>query len=91
VEGFPSLAEILDDLRLHDLRRVVLKPFLIVAGDHARNDLAGPEKDSWQSVLTREGLNVIPVIRGLGEQPAVARIFVKHIAEAAAEAGMDLR
>jgi len=91
VEGFPSLEEILDDLRLHGLRRVVLKPFLIVAGDHARNDLAGPEEDSWSSVLTREGINVIPVIRGLGEQPAVARIFVNHIAEAAAEAGMVLR
>jgi sirohydrochlorin cobaltochelatase len=91
VEGFPSLEEILDDLRLHGLRRVVLKPFLIVAGDHAHNDLVGPEEDSWQSVLTREEITVIPVLRGLGEQPAVARIFVNHIAEAAAEAGMDLR
>jgi sirohydrochlorin cobaltochelatase len=91
VEGFPSVEEIREDLRLHNLRRVVLKPFLVVAGDHARNDLAGPEEDSWQSTLTRDGIEVLPVLTGLGEQPAIARIFVNHIADAAADAGMDLR
>ena len=91
VEGFPSLEEIREDLRLHNLRRVVLKPFLVVAGDHARNDLAGPEEDSWKSILIRDGIEVLPVLTGLGEQPAIARIFVNHIADAAADAGMDLR
>lgn len=91
VEGFPSLEEIREDLCLHAIRRVVLKPFLVVAGDHARNDLAGPQEDSWTSTLLRDGIEVLPVLTGLGEQPAIARIFVNHIADAAADAGMDLR
>jgi sirohydrochlorin cobaltochelatase len=75
----------------HATKRVVLKPFLLVAGDHATRDLTGPGADSWQSVLTRAGFTVIPVINGLGEQAAVARIFVDHAAEAAADAGIELR
>jgi sirohydrochlorin cobaltochelatase len=90
VEGFPSFDEVLDGLRLQKVRRVILKPFLVVAGDHATRDLAGPGPRSWQSILTREGLTVIPVLSGLGEQPAVARIFVDHAADAAADAGIEL-
>lgn len=90
VEGFPGLDEVLTDLRLHGVRRVVLKPFLIVAGEHATRDLVGPEENSWQSILTGEGFEVIPVIKGLGEHPALAHIFVTHAAEAAADAGVDL-
>jgi len=91
VEGFPSFAEVLADLRSHGARRVILKPFLLVAGEHASRDLAGPQEDSWQSILGRDGIEVLPVLKGLGEHPAVARIFVDHAAEAAAEAGVELR
>lgn len=91
VEGFPDFAEALSSLRLHDVRRVVLKPLLIVAGEHAARDLIGPQEDSWLSILTREGFEVIPAIRGLGEQPALAQIFVDHAADAAADAGLELR
>lgn len=90
VEGFPGLDEIMADLRLHGVRRVVLKPFLIVAGEHASRDLAGPDEDSWLSQLTTAGFEAIPVVRGLGEQPALARIFVEHAADAAADAGVKL-
>ena len=90
VEGFPGLEAVLEDLRQHAVQRVVLKPFLLVAGDHATRDLTGPGADSWQSVLTRAGLAVIPALGGLGEQPTVARIFVDHAAEAAADAGIEL-
>jgi sirohydrochlorin cobaltochelatase len=90
VEGFPGLDDVLTDLRLHGIRRVVLKPFLIVAGEHATRDLSGPEENSWQSLLTREGFEVIPVLKGLGEHPAVAQIFVAHAADAAADAGVEL-
>jgi sirohydrochlorin cobaltochelatase len=90
VEGFPGLEEVRESLRLHGVRRVLLKPFLIVAGEHATRDLIGPEEDSWQSILTREGFEVIPVIKGLGEEPALVQIFVAHAAEAAADAGVEL-
>jgi len=91
VEGFPGLDEIREGLRLHAVRRVLLKPLLLVAGEHATRDLAGPEEHSWQSILTREGYEVLPVITGLGVQPGLARIFVDHAAEAAADAGIELR
>lgn len=90
VEGFPGLDEIVADLQLHGVRRVVLKPFLIVAGEHASRDLAGPDEDSWLSQFTAAGFEAIPVIRGLGEQPALAQIFVEHAADAAADAGVKL-
>lgn len=90
VEGFPSLGDIEESLRQYGVRRVVLKPLLVVAGEHANRDLAGPEADSWQSILVRQGYEVFPVLTGLGEQPAFARLFINHALEAAADAGMDL-
>jgi sirohydrochlorin cobaltochelatase len=90
IEGFPSFAEVLADLRVYGARRVILKPFLLVAGEHATRDLAGPEENSWLSILIREGFEVIPVIKGLSEHPALALIFVDHAAQAAAEAGVEL-
>lgn len=89
VEGFPVLDDVVESLRQRGARRVLLKPFLIVAGDHATNDLVGAGEDSWQSILTREGFEVLADIRGLG--PQVAPIFVQHVADAAAEAGVELR
>lgn len=89
VEGFPSLDDVIESLRQHRVRRVLLKPLFIVAGEHATNDLAGEEEDSWKSVLTREGFEVMAEVRGLG--PQVAPVFVAHLTQAAAEAGVTLR
>jgi len=89
VEGFPSLEEVIAALRQHQARKVLLKPFLIVAGDHAVNDLVGEKKDSWQSILNNAGFEVTAEVKGLG--PQVASIFVRHAADAAAEAGVELR
>ena len=57
-------------------------PFMLVAGDHALNDMAGPEEDSWQSQLTEAGYRVESVLRGLGENPAFRKIYLQHVAEA---------
>lgn len=88
VEGFPVLDDVIESLRQHGVQRVLLKPLLIVAGDHATNDLVGAGEDSWQSILSREGFEVLAEVRGLG--PQVAPIFVQHVADAAAEAGVEL-
>ncbi|MGD9947060.1 MAG: sirohydrochlorin cobaltochelatase [Desulfobulbus sp.] len=89
VEGFPSLDEVMESLRRHTIKKVLLKPFLIVAGDHAVNDLVGEGEDSWQSILKSQGFEVMVEVKGLG--PQVASIFVRHAAEAAAEACVELR
>ena len=59
-----------------------LAPLMIVAGDHAQNDLAGDDADSWKSRLEGEGYGVEPHLTGLGELDAVADIFISHCREA---------
>jgi sirohydrochlorin cobaltochelatase len=83
VEAEPSLDDIIHELNPREIKKVVLLPFMIVAGDHANNDMAGDEEDSWKSILEGEGYTVTPVLRGLGEYPEIRQILVRHAAEAA--------
>lgn len=57
---------------------VILAPLMIVAGDHAKNDMAGPEEDSWKSRFEAAGYQVKAVLRGLGEYPAVQEMLAEH-------------
>ena len=86
VEGELEFEDVVEDLveELHHLgvKRAVLLPLMIVAGDHANNDMAGDEEDSWKSILEKEGFEVITELRGLGEYPQIRQIFVRHVAEA---------
>lgn len=79
VEGFPKLDYVLRRLKRNHVEKVVLMPLLIVAGVHAREDLAGDEEDSWKSILMREGFTVEPNVVGLGEIDAVAGLFADHL------------
>jgi sirohydrochlorin cobaltochelatase len=94
VEGFPGIDEVVEALAeaksKSKTRKVVLKPFMIVAGDHALNDMAGDDEESWKSVLSGKKYQVIPVLKGLGSNDAFARIFVNHVRDAAKEAGIPL-
>ncbi|MGN0151115.1 MAG: sirohydrochlorin cobaltochelatase [Wujia sp.] len=85
VEAEPSVDDVLAQVRAGSYKRVVLEPLMIVAGDHANNDMAGDEEDSWKSIFEAEGYEVECVLKGLGEMPAIRDIFVEH-ARAAAEA-----
>ncbi|HFQ91137.1 MAG TPA: sirohydrochlorin cobaltochelatase [Desulfobulbus sp.] len=91
VEGFPSLDHVVAQLKHAGINKVVIRAFMVVAGDHAHNDMAGPEPESWKSVLEKEGISVQPVLEGLGENDAFAEIFVRHAGDAAADAGITLR
>ena len=55
---------------------------MIVAGDHAKNDLAGEEPDSWRSRLQHLGYAVSCQVEGLGENPAIRAVFTAHAKEA---------
>ena len=81
VEGCPAFEPIRQKLATDGTRRIFLAPFLLVAGDHAANDLAGPEPDSWKSQLEAAGLSCIVLGRGLGEQEAIARYFAGELPE----------
>lgn len=83
VEGFPGIKDVARYLSHFDSGKIVLKPFMIVAGDHATNDMASDEEDSWKSILTKQGFKVVPVLKGLGSNDKFANIFVDHIRDAA--------
>jgi sirohydrochlorin cobaltochelatase len=91
VEGFPALEDVLETLKHADVKRVVLKPFMVVAGDHACNDMAGEEDDSWKSVMEKNGIKVVAVKKGLRENDRFAEIFVKHLDDAALDSGIHLK
>ncbi|MFT5726276.1 MAG: sirohydrochlorin cobaltochelatase [Desulforhopalus sp.] len=91
VEGSPALDDLLRLLKHAKTQKIMLKPFMIVAGNHATNDMAGPEEDSWKTILTKEGYEVNAVLKGLGSNDAFANIFVEHIADAAKQRGLHLK
>lgn len=82
VEGYPTLERAVKYLKKTELRQVTLMPFMIVAGDHAKNDMAGEDDDSWKNVLEEEGFRVNIYLHGLGENVQVQNIFLQHIKDA---------
>lgn len=52
-----------------------------VAGDHAKNDMAGAEDDSWISILTKAGIECVPVLKGTAEYDEYVAIWVNHVGE----------
>ena len=82
VEGWPHLDTVMPKLKALGVKNVTLIPMMMVAGDHANNDMAGPEKDSHKSILEQNGFKVKTDIRGLGENPAIRKIFVERANEA---------
>ncbi|MGE9984077.1 sirohydrochlorin cobaltochelatase [Desulfovibrio sp. SGI.169] len=81
VEGARGFDDLLAELKARKVRKVWLQPLMVVAGDHARNDLAGAEEDSWASRLRAAGFQVEVNLRGLGELPGVCHVFVAHARE----------
>lgn len=91
VEGYPGLDDFMSHLKYAKTKKIILKPFMIVAGDHSVNDMAGPEADSWKSILTKEGYDAQTVLKGLGSNNEFADIFVSHIRDVAKENNISLK
>ncbi len=79
VEGYPELDTILTVLKKKNIKNVYLLPFMSVAGDHAKNDMAGDEEDSWKSILTKEGISCVPILKGTAEFKEFVKIWVDHL------------
>lgn len=90
VEGFPSLADVVSAVTHYNIKKIMLKPMMIVAGDHANNDMAGDDEDSWKSTFEKEGVSVKCVIRGLGENLSWDEIYVDHIKDVAQDNNITL-
>ena len=78
VEAEPDVQAVLKAVQAGEYKKVVLAPLMIVAGDHAVNDMAGDDEDSWKSVFEGAGYEVTCLIRGLGELEGIRQIFVAH-------------
>ena len=82
VEAEPGLEDVVEAAKDGGYKRVVLEPLMIVCGDHANNDMAGDEEDSWKSVFEKEGFEVECVMRGLGELPEIQDLLAEHAKKA---------
>ncbi|MBU5312435.1 sirohydrochlorin cobaltochelatase [Tissierella carlieri] len=78
VEGSKTIEDIIKELKEKNIKKVKLKPFMLVAGDHAVNDMASEDDDSWKSILEREGFQVEVCLKGLGEYKITQEIFLEH-------------
>ncbi len=91
VESAPDLRDMVQAVRDRDTTRVVLAPLMVVAGDHAANDMAGDEEYSWKSRFLQAGYEVDCVMRGLGEYQGIRRLYVSHAAACAEQLGEQNR
>lgn len=84
VEAEPTLDDVLAAVGEGSYTKALLRPLMIVAGDHANNDMAGDEEDSWKSAFEAASYEVTCQVNGLGELEAIQQLFVAH-----AQAAMD--
>ncbi len=87
VEGYPTLDTVIKRLEADKIKKILLMPFMLVAGDHAVNDMAGDEADSWKSILEGRGYEVETRVAGLGELEKIRQIYVEHARAALANEG----
>lgn len=83
VEGDPeetSCESVIDAVADAGCKKVILRPLMVVAGDHANNDMAGTDEDSWKSMFEASGKfeSVETQITGLGSIPAIQKLYVEH-------------
>ena len=80
VEATPSVDDLIAQVKESGkYKRVILQPLMVVAGDHANNDMAGDGEDSWVSKFKAAGFEVKPVLRGLGQNYDIQKIYLEHV------------
>ncbi len=79
VEGYPTVGYVADQLKKDGVKNVMIKPFMVVAGDHAQNDMAGDDEDSWKNIFSKMGITIESVLQGLGEKDEISKIYVNHL------------
>jgi len=90
VEGYPGIEDIAGVLQREGSRKVLMKPLMITAGDHAHNDIDNESPDSWKSGVESVGCEVVTQMNGLGSNNAFAELFVRRIRETAADNSIEL-
>ena len=81
VEAAPTLEDVIAKVAEGNYKKVVIQPLMIVAGDHANNDMASDEEDSWKSAFESEGYEVTCIVKGLGEIKEIRNLIIAHTTE----------
>ena len=79
VEGYPEVDLILRLMLQKKIKKAYLMPFMSVAGDHAKNDMAGDEDDSWKTIFTKAGIQCLPILKGTAEFDVFVDMWVDHL------------
>ena len=79
VEGKLTIENLLPKLKQLKLKKIYLVPLMSVAGDHAKNDMAGDEPESWKSVLTRAGYQCESILKGTADYPEIVEVWLEHL------------
>ncbi len=90
VEGGVLIEDLQPVLREKGVKKVVLRPLMVVAGDHANNDMAGAEDDAWKTILESDGYEVEAVIEGLGQIKAIQELYIQHAKDAIDSKGVQI-
>ena len=78
------------ELKKHNYKKIVLTPLMLVAGDHAKNDMAGDDEEAWNTLLKNEGYQVAVVLKGMGEYEGIRNIYIRHILEVIGDMKKDV-
>ena len=81
VEAYPSVTEVVAQVKKAGYMKALLTPLMLVAGDHAVNDMASDEEDSWKTIFTAAGIDTRTQIKGLGEYTGIRSIYMEHLEE----------
>ena len=79
VEGKVTIKDIVEKMKGKGFRNILLKPLMIVAGDHAKNDMSSDDEDSWKTILKNEGYEVTSVLKGMGEYEFIRKMFMDKL------------
>ncbi len=91
VEATPTCADVIELAKKGGFKKAALMPLMIVAGDHANNDMAGDDDDSWKSQFTKAGFATECVIKGLGQYEGIQQMIVDHAKETMAQPAEDFK
>lgn len=79
VEGYPNFTDVLRRVKRNNISELKIIPLMVVAGDHAKNDMASDEEDSWKSRFENEGIKTSVVLKGLGEYEEFRELYIDRV------------
>lgn len=79
VKGYPNFISVLNKIKKRGIKKVLLMPLMLVAGNHAINDMTSEKENSWKSMLEAEGIEVKLWTKGLGEVDEFAQLYIDRV------------